>query len=796
MAADGDKVSQQLGMDSDDASSCYDEFEYDNNTSTMGLPSLVSRPAVESSEPKPVTYHRFSHAFHRRADTNKGYKRGHPRKASEMPAPSDSGMQPWMPPAARKRLLGAGAAPTPRGSNMKSQVPPRMSSLRATPGNSSFYHAALRESELLRDDDDLLVPSDEEGLAHGREPNYTQDPDFSPDLTPDHDQEHNHNDNPADWPSSLRDLVDETKRFIDAADPDTVDNMSGRGYRPTPEDLIFGSIPGDDRRLAPSPLLLRRHRSSQIYDTQQEQQQMLQQQQQQQHSRHPHHNYHNYHHNELPMTPPPRRKAGHTRSATVDSGASRIDVSMLAAAPGRPRGGSSPTPSQRPRHQRGESIVSMALPTPPIASPAAAPSPTPAPPSPPSKASKTQSMTPGSLINMVQKHTASRLRRPSRASKWAMPENMSDLLNGKAFKRSGEVEELLTPKQTELLNIRRTLAQRPIETTSRMGQRTAHRATPDPDQAFVQETLAQESRRRHHHHHSHHQRPAPIVEVDTAAREFQSPEPFELPAELPAELPVTLTSSRSESSLQSPPLPPPKNPRRFNRDSIKELPALPALPTPPPMPDSPPGLMSSSETPSPVSIASEYREDHGDERSLHLVSTPFSALTPGFRHGSIALPKRTKKEAVLTSSIPGFGTPALGLGSIEEKPEWTAFQMAMLGSWDLEPLRPETDEVDGKLVGDLAEWMDDLGFETHGELVGETQQTQTPDRRSQTTVSSADSSIESGEVKEYDAPRLSLSGNHEGSGGEYAQWPGEEKAHGELRVVDHDVPEMGYYGYE
>ncbi|KAF4124955.1 hypothetical protein GMORB2_3794 [Geosmithia morbida] len=656
------------GQSSDDTSSCYDEFELDNIE--MGQPSLSqSPPAVNDSKTKPVPHiSRLSHALstrsHRRPDIAKNHKRGHPRKAPEMLSPPDTGMHPWMPPAARKRLLGAGAPPSPGGFSMNGPVPPRISSLGVTPGSSSFYHAALRGNSLSKDDGDDLYhaslreedqsknsdddPDSLDGLSEDVYDGY-EEPDFSSNLVPNHQDQNM----PTGWATSLRELVDETNRIIkDAASLSTAHTSSDMDSRPAPEDVIYGTIPDANARLAPSPLALRRPRSSYLSDLKY-----------------------------TSPASPPSRAPKHSRSATISADINRNEPTAFTPPPGRPRGVSSPVQSgPRYHHTREASLLSVAVPSEPMRS-----------------SPRVPALGSSTIMTKVQRHTSTRLRRPSRASKWAMPENMTEILNGNVFRRA-EVDELLTPKQLELLKLRRELAQRTVPSAETSDSRTSYRAAPSPN--------------------------LELVEEDGTRREHQRS-----------------TSAPSSGSV-----------------AVQD-----------------PASVSSAEVPgSPSTLAPD-----GDDSCVHLNSTPFSALTPGFRHGTIALTKRSKRV------VPG-------LYSIDEKAEWTAFQMAMLGSWDLNP--DDLDDSDGKLAGDLAEWMGDLGFETHGGLVSQAphqQSSRSPDRRSQATISSSsESSVRSGLSADsrhfHDhATRLSLAGNER-----YVRWPGEDglkSVDDELRVVGHDI---------
>ncbi|KAI6779778.1 uncharacterized protein J7T54_003700 [Emericellopsis cladophorae] len=347
-------------------------------------------------------------------------------------------------------------------------------------------------------------------------------------------------------------------------------------------------------------------------------------------------------------------------------------------------------------------------------------------------------------------------RRPSKATRWALPENVTELLTGSVFKRH-EIEEILTEEQLERVNKERAEAQRkaslrptvpPKDTQMNYSGRKPPKPKPiskDDAEEPAKETLSknpeEESKpaippradRRSQGHQKNASEGSIAKSIngqpDSPANPFFTSEPA---------LATVDDKATSTHEEDKPPIPAKNMESRRRRwtnivetepelSSAEEAddeedendglatfdflgspspmtqmsefpmppPKHPKRNTPPPcaeLPNIPPGKKRKNITPT---LKAEE-----DDEFYYLKSTPYTLTVSSFRHGPIA-----------------FAKSDLGRGAktMDETLDWTAFQMAILGAGEILP--DLYDEGDARYADDLRDWFADFGFETHGQLV-------------------------------------------------------------------------------
>jgi hypothetical protein len=374
---------------------------------------------------------------------------------------------------------------------------------------------------------------------------------------------------------------------------------------------------------------------------------------------------------------------------------------------------------------------------------------------------QTPPLKPSDISHRFQRQSSSRPRRPSKTARWAIPDNVTDILTGNVFRRQ-EVDELLTPEQLVMLKRQREEEARRKEEELRTrrysgesenaqgpsgkedaaprGDHKSHKSQPShsrslsspgsqPSQGDFTEkdgsgSASETSAASDDVARSSEEKRSSVSEDDEDVRPPTPPRKSERRLQKHvAEGNKAGTDELDEDEglktvdfLEVPtpcdeldnPILPPKNPRRYSRQPEKELPAIPKQ-------------ESSKKDDDKVSVSLAPEED---DEFFYLKSTPYSLTAPCFRHGRIALAK----------SEVGKGAPTM-----DETLDWTAFQMAILGAGEF--LSDLYDEGDSKLVEDIKEWYGDLGFETYGLLIPEAWQSSP--RSSQSSLSS---------LEEHDLP--------------------------------------------
>ncbi|GJN79739.1 hypothetical protein PLIIFM63780_003258 [Purpureocillium lilacinum] len=104
-----------------------------------------------------------------------------------------------------------------------------------------------------------------------------------------------------------------------------------------------------------------------------------------------------------------------------------------------------------------------------------------------------------------------------------------------------------------------------------------------------------------------------------------------------------------------------------------------------------------------VATTRHQQRRNSDDDFIYLNGTDISFTNRSFRHGPIAChrPEPTKRDAEL---------------EVDESVDWTAFHMAIMGgAGDLASGLYEDEQED--MAEEMAEWFDEFGFETHGQLI-------------------------------------------------------------------------------
>ena len=363
-------------------------------------------------------------------------------------------------------------------------------------------------------------------------------------------------------------------------------------------------------------------------------------------------------------------------------------------------------------------------------------------PSPTSPAVNSHNKTPPlkSTNNFYRRHkqTPSSSRRPHRSTRWALPDNVTDILTGNVFKRN-QVDELLTSEQLAKFKQEREEAKR------KKSQPKPPRASDESDlsrSSSEQEALGRGSQSSEDRTSSHKSQPSlgslstqTSASSDDAASNSEENKP----------------SASKDNDENRPPTPPKKSKERFKKQGGKQIktrydegddddglmtfdllgepsPLESTFDEPFPPPKNPLRYAPpTKDLPEPPNNENAKRDNskllapEEDDEYFYLKSTPYSLTTPHFRHGRIAFAKSE------------FGKGAL---TMDETLDWTAFQMAILGAGEFLP--DMDDEGDNRLAEDVADWFGDFGFDTHGHLVPEAWPS-SPRSSSQSTISSTPS---------------------------------------------------------
>ncbi|KAG9258145.1 uncharacterized protein F5Z01DRAFT_320060 [Emericellopsis atlantica] len=524
-----------------------------------------------------------------------------------------------------------------------------------------------------------------------------------------------------DWSDGVRELIRETDQAFDSVGNDLVG--AGLDINPLSKSQDLSSRSDPDLTLAPRPLALTASNKGDYTKCGPKA--------------------------EAPLEIPPRR--GSRRDSVLKAERRK---SRSVPPPIQVRKSSPPPPGQTSARQQGSSALRSARET--AKTPKTADS---------TKSSHGHSLKPSlSIRKPLAQHSQSHAnanapqRRPSKVTRWALPENVTELLTGSVFKRH-EVEEILTEEQLERVNKERAEAQRkaslrptvPPKNTQRnySGPKTPKTKPTSKDDAEepAKETpsknpeeeakpaIPPRAARRSQSHQKNASEGSIAKSIvgrpDSPANPFFASEPA---------LATVDDKATSTDEEDKPPIPA-KNTesrRRRRTNTVETEPELssaeeaddeedendglatfdflgspspmtqmsefpmpppkhPKRNTPPPcaeLPNIPPSKKRKNVTPT---LKAEE-----DDEFYYLKSTPYTLTVPSFRHGPIA-----------------FAKSDLGRGAktMDETLDWTAFQMAILGAGEFLP--DMYDEGDARYADDLQTWFADFGFETHGQLVPE-----------------------------------------------------------------------------
>jgi hypothetical protein len=272
----------------------------------------------------------------------------------------------------------------------------------------------------------------------------------------------------------------------------------------------------------------------------------------------------------------------------------------------------------------------------------------------------------------------------ARVSRWALGENVTDILKGN-FLRKIEADEMLTPERLEVVR-----ASKEYQLRQNASRETLSTDTDDDSETPVDAFHLQDL-------------PARIGSSGVDMSGDQTlPRPgrpvrcdFSLPRKQPSPKRCTEqdanTSNTTTQDEQAAPTPPPKNPAR---------PSLKSTYVSQPLPTIPEVLVSKPATPK--QEPSAWYSPIVDDETIYFQSTPYTMNMQTFRHGRIFLPKPDIPRCM----------------SIDDTLDWTAFQMAILGgAGDFISGSSDFTHRDEDGLDDLSAWFDGFGFETAGGLV-------------------------------------------------------------------------------
>ena len=392
-------------------------------------------------------------------------------------------------------------------------------------------------------------------------------------------------------------------------------------------------------------------------------------------------------------------------------------------------------------------------------------------------------------------------RRPSKTTRWAIPENVSDLLAGRNIFKHTDVEEILTPEELERCRREREEKKRKESEpkpapppkddpapSAKLEQKAGEAIEEKPAEEKAESLSAKDeappipprrgpslrskfSHKSQHSQASHASRPSnpTIIHPDSTLHEEPSSS---------EERSSEDTKATSVFEDDKPPVPRKNSNRRRRQNSddsedgsgneadddsepdglatvdlldegpspftMPEEPRFPAPPPKDPRRSSPPtrglpALPKSAQRAKRRKTAAATLKGEEDEEYYYLKSTPYSITAPCFKHGPIS-----------------FAKSEIGRGpkTMDDTLDWTAFQMAILGAGEFLP--DMYDEGDSRYADELRDWFHDFGFETHGVLIPEVWPA-SPRSSSQSTVSSSGSADNDHPVKDnsgYDTTKF------------------------------------------
>ncbi|KAF7561349.1 hypothetical protein G7046_g2799 [Stylonectria norvegica] len=311
-----------------------------------------------------------------------------------------------------------------------------------------------------------------------------------------------------------------------------------------------------------------------------------------------------------------------------------------------------------------------------------------------------------------------------RGPRWALSENVTDILTGQRFKRI-EADEMLTPERIEQLKQTREKARM---NEDRLKPRISNDSTcslasdktETPVEPFHLDDLPSrigaagiktmittiEANP-----------PSVPANCDVSHRDFSALSGISKGDKLPNGSKAVLQPiALQDSSLPSLPA---KNPARFSpKPHRKNMPSIPEV-----MVTTPDNTQLEPST-NTRSQEKQTLSPEENEEFLYLKSTPFTLTKPAFRHGPITFSKAEVGK---------------GARTMDDTLDWTAFQMAILGGAG-DFLHDASYDDDSKQADEVASWFESFGFETEGDLVREPLSSSRDS--SQSTLSSTPSTVD------------------------------------------------------
>lgn len=283
--------------------------------------------------------------------------------------------------------------------------------------------------------------------------------------------------------------------------------------------------------------------------------------------------------------------------------------------------------------------------------------------------------------NKKTKSNASSLS--ERVSRWALGENVTDILKGN-FLRKIEADEMLTPERLEVVRASKEYQLR--QTASRETLSTAD--TDDDSETPVDAFHLQDLPARIG---SSGVDTAPLPTPDRPVRwDFSLPK-RQQHTTTDAETPSAALNTDIPSDEQAAPTPPPKNPARAALKSTYVSQPLPTIPE-----------VLVPKNPADKAEPETWYSPVIKDEAVYFQSTPYTMNMQTFRHGRIFLPKPDMPRCM----------------NIDDTLDWTAFQMAILGgAGDFISGSFDFTHCDEDGLDDLSAWFDEFGFETAGSLV-------------------------------------------------------------------------------
>lgn len=290
------------------------------------------------------------------------------------------------------------------------------------------------------------------------------------------------------------------------------------------------------------------------------------------------------------------------------------------------------------------------------------------------------------------------VKSPLRVPKWALSENMAEILTGQRFRKIEADEMLTSDRIEELRQIREAARLNEEDMQARKSSESAQSMKSVKEEADIENQILE----------------ARLLEVEndgnkTSIDAMLSTVPSDrdvIHHDFSVEPENDKKESRSNDSetcgiLQPktaalPSLPAKKRGKPLTKGVQKDMPTIPEL-----MVVTPNNTQLKPAT-NKQSRSKRILKPEEDDEFFYFKSTPYTFTNPSFRHGPIIF---SKAEVGISAK------------TMDDTLDWTAFQMAILGGAG--DLFPDTSvEEDRQQADDIASWFDSYGFETYGKLIG------------------------------------------------------------------------------